>query len=257
MSDGPDTPSHLRSANQHNQGLDPSHDAPYAKGHVWAGDSAGADGGDFDTAHNRKASGRPTGPRVTDFAPPPAPGPANQGQDWVWDYLGYGPFADLPSYRDWQAGMAAKVDPFFYALRDAATGKVGGLAAFLRIDPANGVIEIGHIEIAPLMQRTPAATEAISLMIGWAFGAGYRRVEWKCDALNAPSRRAALRYGFVFEGVFRQHMIYKGRNRDTAWYAIIDQDWPALAHAHETWLAPENFDAQGRQRQSLSAFTVR
>ncbi|WP_240200134.1 MULTISPECIES: GNAT family protein [Paracoccus] len=182
---------------------------------------------------------------------------ANQGQDWVWDYLGYGPFADLPSYRDWQAGMAAKVDPFFYALRDAATGEVGGLAAFLRIDPANGVIEIGHIEIAPLMQRTPAATEAISLMIGWAFGAGYRRVEWKCDALNAPSRRAALRYGFIFEGVFRQHMIYKGRNRDTAWYAIIDQDWPAVAHAHETWLAPENFDAQGRQRQSLSALTVR
>ncbi|WP_104491799.1 GNAT family N-acetyltransferase [Paracoccus denitrificans] len=226
------------------------------------------------------AQDRPTGPVVTGFTPPPAPGPdliegrhvllerldpdrhaedlfaANQGQDWVWDYLGYGPFADLPAYRGWQAEMAAKSDPCFYALRDRATGKVGGLASFMRIDPANGVIEIGHIEIAPPMQRTPAATEAISLMIGWAFDAGYRRVEWKCDALNAPSRRTALRYGFAFEGIFRQHMIYKGRNRDTAWYAIIDRDWPRLAAAHRAWLAPGNFDAQGRQRQSLSALTV-
>lgn len=223
---------------------------------------------------------RPTGPEVVGFTPPPLPGPAriegghvllerldhrchagdlfaaNQGQDWVWDYLGYGPFADLAAYRDWQAEMAAKRDPYFYALRDRVSGRVGGLAAFLRIDPANGVIEIGHIEIAPAMQRTPAATEAISLMIGWAFDAGYRRVEWKCDALNAPSRRAALRYGFTFEGIFRQHMIYKGRNRDTAWFAIIDRDWPRLAGAHRAWLAPGNFDAEGRQRQSLSALTA-
>jgi len=224
---------------------------------------------------------RPTGPAVTGFVPPPAPGPeriegrfvtlerldparhaenlfaANQGQDWVWDYLGYGPFAELEAYRAWQAGMAESRDPFFYALRDRAGGKVGGLASFLRIDARNGVIEIGHIEIAPPMQQTPAATEAISLMIGWAFGAGYRRVEWKCDALNAPSRRAALRYGFSFEGIFRQHMIYKGRNRDTAWFAIIDRDWPRLARAHADWLAPGNFDDKGGQRQSLSALTAR
>lgn len=222
---------------------------------------------------------RPTGPVVTGFTPPPAPGPAriegcyvtlerldpsrhaedmfaaNQGQDWVWDYLGYGPFADLAAYRDWQAGMAALSDPYFYALRDNGSGVVGGLASFMRIDRTNGVIEIGHIEIAPAMQQTPAATEAISLMIGWAFSQGYRRVEWKCDALNAPSRRAALRYGFAFEGIFRQHMMYKGRNRDTAWYAIIDADWPRLAKAHQDWLAPGNFDVAGRQRKSLSELT--
>lgn len=225
-------------------------------------------------------SDRPTGPAVTGFAPPPAPGPAriegrfvtlerldparhaedlfaaNQGQDWVWDYLGYGPFADLEAYRAWQAGMADSTDPLFYALRDRASGKVGGLASLMRIDRNHGVIEIGHIEIAPPMQQTPAATEAISLMIGWAFDAGYRRVEWKCDALNAPSRRAALRYGFAFEGIFRQHMIYKGRNRDTAWFAIIDSDWPRLAAAHAAWLAPENFDASGRQCQSLTSLTA-
>lgn len=225
-------------------------------------------------------SDRPTGAAVTGFVAPPAPGPAriegrfvtlerldparhaedlfaaNQGQDWVWDYLGYGPFADLEAYRAWQAGMAAGADPVFYALRDRASGKTGGLASFMRIDRANGVIEIGHIEIAPPMQQTPAATEAISLMIGWAFAAGYRRVEWKCDALNAPSRLAALRYGFVYEGIFRQHMIYKGRNRDTAWFAIIDSDWPRLAAAHAAWLAPGNFDATGRQRQSLAALTA-
>lgn len=225
-------------------------------------------------------SDRPTGPAVTGFVPPPAPGPAliegrfvtlerldparhaedlfaaNQGHDWVWDYLGYGPFADLDAYRAWQAGMAASADPVFYALRDRASGKVGGLASLMRIDRAHGVIEIGHIEIAPPMQQTPAATEAISLMIGWAFAVGYRRVEWKCDALNAPSRRAALRYGFSFEGIFRQHMIYKGRNRDTAWFAIIDSDWPRLAAAHAAWLAPQNFDATGRQRQRLTALTV-
>lgn len=220
---------------------------------------------------------RPTGPVVAGFSPPPAPGPAriegrhvtlerldperhaedlfaaNQGQDWVWDYMGYGPFADLAAYRDWQAAVAAKADPCFYALRDHAGGRIGGLASFLRIDRANGVIEIGHILISPAMQRRPAVTEAISLMIGWAFDAGYRRVEWKCDALNAPSRRAALRYGFAFEGIFRQHMIYKGRNRDTAWFAIIDRDWPALALAHQAWLAPGNFDTGGEQRQSLTA----
>lgn len=223
---------------------------------------------------------RPIGPAVTGFSPPPRPGPeriagrhvalerldaarhaedlfvANAGQDWVWDYMPYGPFDDLQSYRDWQAGMAALSDPFFYALRDNGTGQVGGLASYLRIDPGNGVIEIGHIEIAPVLQRTPAATEAISLMIGWAFDAGYRRVEWKCNALNAPSCQAAQRYGFTYEGTFRQHMITKGRNRDSAWYSIIDSEWPGLARAHLAWLAPSNFDDQGRQRQSLAALTL-
>jgi RimJ/RimL family protein N-acetyltransferase len=169
----------------------------------------------------------------------------------------YGPFADLNAYRDWQAAMAVRTDPFFYALRDNATGQVGGLASYLRIDPGNGVIEIGHIEIAPVMQQTAAATEAISLMIGWAFDAGYRRVEWKCNALNESSRRAALRYGFAYEGTFRQHMIIKGQNRDSAWYAIIDADWPELAPAHAEWLAPANFDAAGRQRVSLARLTAR
>ena len=224
---------------------------------------------------------RPVGPVVADFTAPPAPGPAqitgryvtlerldparhaadlftaNQDQDWVWDYMPYGPFADISAYRDWQAAMAARADPFFYALRDNASGQVGGLASYLRIDPGNGVIEIGHIEIAPRMQQTAAATEAISLMIGWAFDAGYRRVEWKCNALNEPSRRAALRYGFAYEGTFRQHMIVKGQNRDSAWYAIIDGDWPDLARAHAEWLQPANFDAGGRQRVSLARLTAR
>ncbi len=226
-------------------------------------------------------SERPTGQTVEGFTAPPAPGPqviagryvtlerldparhaadlfaANRDQDWVWDYLPYGPFADLAAYRAWQEAMAAKSDPFFYALRDNASGRVGGLASFLRIDPAQGAIEIGHIEIAPPMQRTPAATEAISLMIGWAFDAGYRRVEWKCNALNEPSRIAALRYGFAYEGTFRQHMIVKGRNRDSAWYSIIDSEWPDLARAHAAWLSPENFDADGRQRKSLSELTAK
>ena len=225
-------------------------------------------------------SERPIGPLVTGFSAPSAPGPdriegryvtlerldpahhaedlfaANAGQDWVWDYMPYGPFADIAAYRDWQAAMAAKADPFFYALRDKATGQVGGLASYLRIEPANGVIEIGHIEIAPLLQQTAAATEAISLMIRWAFEAGYRRVEWKCNALNDPSRRAALRYGFSYEGTFRQHMITKGRNRDSAWYAILDGDWPDLARAHAEWLDPSNFDEKGRQRVSLARLTA-
>ncbi|KGJ04563.1 Protein N-acetyltransferase, RimJ/RimL family [Paracoccus halophilus] len=221
------------------------------------------------------------GAAVPGFAPPPAPGPAliegrhvtlerldparhaddlfaaNAGQDRVWDYLPYGPFADLRAYRDWQASMAGLSDPFFYAFRDRETGGIGGLGAYLRIERGHGVIEIGHIGIAPFMQRSTAATEAISLMIGWAFAAGYRRVEWKCDALNEPSRRAARRYGFTHEGVFRQHLIVKGRNRDTAWFSIIDSEWPSLARAHALWLAPGNFDARGCQRQSLGELTAR
>lgn len=219
---------------------------------------------------------RPVGPPVEGFAPPPAPGPdliggrtvrlerldparhaeslfrANQGVDWVWDYLGYGPFPDLPAYGDWQARMAALRDPFFYAFVPQDAGHALGLGSFMRIEPAHGVIEVGHIQISPAMQRTTAASEAIMLMAGWAFEAGYRRLEWKCDALNAPSRAAALRFGFTFEGVFRQHMIVKGRSRDTAWFAITDADWPAIRARWQTWLSPGNFDAAGRQHRSLA-----
>ena len=218
---------------------------------------------------------RPVGDQVTGFQPPPRPGgapiegrfvvlepldaarhadsiwQAAVGADWIWDYMGYGPFPGAEAYADWARGMAASSDPVAFALVDRASGRALGVATFLRIDPAQGVIEIGHILMTPPLQRTPAATEAVVLMIDWAFRAGYRRVEWKCDALNGPSRRAADRLGFAFEGIFRQHMIYKGRNRDTAWYAIIDRDWPALAAGAARWLDPGNFDAEGRQRLRL------
>ena len=176
---------------------------------------------------------------------------ANRGHDGLWDFLGYGPFPDLAGYLQWQRQMAAQADPVFYALRAADTGRIGGLASFLRIDRANGVIEIGHIQIAPVMQRTPAASEAIMLMIRWAFKAGYRRVEWKCNALNAASMRAAERYGFRPEGIFRNHMIVKGRNRDTAWFAITDAEWPAIGRAHARWLGSGNLDPGGQQQRPL------
>lgn len=178
---------------------------------------------------------------------------AFQGDDALWDYMGYGPFPDLPAFRAWLEGAAAQPDPCFYAIRDAESGALGGVASFMRIDPANKVIEIGCITIAAGCQRTRASSEAIMRMIGWAFGAGYRRVEWKCNALNKASRQAATRYGFTYEGTFRQHMIVKGRNRDTAWFAITDGDWPRLSAAYEAWLQPGNFDADGRQRVALSA----
>lgn len=220
---------------------------------------------------------RPLGAPLSDFRPPPRPGPdriqgrfatmerldparhaddlfrANKGHDHVWDYMGYGPFEDLDDYRAWQDTVARSDDPFFYALRDRRSGKIGGIASFLRIDTANGVIEIGHVQFAPGIQRTPASSEAIMLMIAWAFGAGYRRVEWKCNALNAPSMRAAERYGFTYEGTFRNHMIVKGHNRDTAWWAMTDADWPRIEAAHQRWLSPENFDETGVQRHSLQA----
>ena len=151
--------------------------------------------------------------------------------------------------------MAGQSDPFFYALRDKASGQVGGVMSYLRITPAAGSIELGHINLSPQIQRTRAATEAMMLMIGWAFEAGYRRFEWKCDALNLPSRRAAQRLGLSYEGIFRQATVVKGRNRDTAWFAAIDKEWPALEAAFETWLSPGNFDADGRQRQSLATLT--
>ena len=143
----------------------------------------------------------------------------------------------------------------FFTIIERATSRALGLASFLRIEPKVGVIEVGHINFAPVLQRTPHGTEAMFLMMCRVFDElGYRRYEWKCDALNAPSYRAAERLGFVYEGTFRQATMYKGRNRDTSWYAIIDKDWPALKEAYEAWLNPDNFDADGEQRKKLSAF---
>jgi RimJ/RimL family protein N-acetyltransferase len=173
-----------------------------------------------------------------------------------WTYLPYGPFADLAAYRAWIEATCRGDDPLFFAIVDAASGRAVGLASYLRIDPLVGSIEVGHLRFSRLLQRTPAATEAMYLMMRNAFTLGYRRYEWKCDALNAPSRAAAARLGLSFEGVFRQAWVMKGRNRDTAWYAAIDRDWPALARAFEQWLDPENFDADGRQRTRLTALTA-
>lgn len=151
--------------------------------------------------------------------------------------------------------MSAQDDPLFYAILDKKTEKAVGLASYLRIQPKVGVLEVGHIHYSPLLQKTPLATEAMFLLMRRAFDElGYRRYEWKCDALNAGSRKAALRLGFTFEGIFRQASVYKGRSRDTAWYSVIDREWPALKEAHEAWLSPENFDAQGRQLARLSTF---
>jgi RimJ/RimL family protein N-acetyltransferase len=146
--------------------------------------------------------------------------------------------------------MQASEDPLFFAIE--AEGAPQGVTSYLRITPEHGVIEIGHIWFGSPLQRTRAATEAIYLMARHAFDdLGYRRLEWKCNALNEPSRRAAERFGFTFEGVFRKHMLVKGKNRDTAWYAIVDDDWPAIRAAFERWLAPENFDEHGVQRERL------
>jgi RimJ/RimL family protein N-acetyltransferase len=172
----------------------------------------------------------------------------------IWTYLSYGPFATLADYRAWMETACMGDDPLFHAIVDAKTGRAVGVASHMRIDPANGVIEVGHINYSPLLQKTQAATEAMYLMMRRVFDElGYRRYEWKCDALNAGSRAAAARLGFQFEGVFRQVVMYKGRNRDSAWYSILDKEWPAVKAAFERWLDPSNFDASGRQRQSLSS----
>ena len=180
-----------------------------------------------------------------------------------WTYLAQDPFERYDDFEAWVARSAESADPQFYAVlsapstdSSAASSAAVGVASYLRITPAAGTIEVGHIHFSPRLQHTPAATEAMYLMMRRAFELGYRRYEWKCDALNAPSRRAAQRLGFSYEGEFRQALVTKGRNRDTAWYACIDREWPALSAAFETWLDPDNFDANGRQRQALSALTA-
>jgi len=181
---------------------------------------------------------------------------ANQldGSGTNWTYLPYGPFASFAEYQRWMEESCHGADPLFFAICDL-TGKAVGLASYLRITPASGSIEVGHLNFSPALQKSPAATEAMFLMMARAFELGYRRYEWKCNALNAPSRAAARRLGLSFEGVFRQHAVVKGRNRDTAWYAAIDADWPELRAAFQTWLSPDNFDAAGQQRIRLSMLT--
>jgi RimJ/RimL family protein N-acetyltransferase len=170
----------------------------------------------------------------------------------MWTYLFSGPYASFVEYERWLAERAPGTDPLFRAFVSRETGRAVGLGAFMRIDPAMGSIEVGHIAMSPLLQRSPAATEAMYLMMRHAFELGYRRYEWKCDSLNEKSRRAAKRLGFTYEGLFRQAIVYKGRSRDTAWYSIIDSEWPRVREAFERWLDPGNFDADGRQRASLA-----
>lgn len=173
----------------------------------------------------------------------------------IWTYLPYGPFATLTDYARWVAGVAPGTDPVYFAIRDLETGRIGGVASYLRIAPQAGSLEVGHINFAPALQKTRAGTEAVFLMMQWAFEAGYRRFEWKCDALNARSCAAAVRYGLTFEGIFRQAAVVKGRNRDTAWYAAIDAEWPALREAFDIWLSDSNFTPDGAQKQSLRGLT--
>ena len=169
-----------------------------------------------------------------------------------WTYLFQEPFPDIQSYRAWLTQVAQADDPLFHAIIDSHTGKAVGVATFMRIDPTHGVIEVGNINYSPLLQRTPAATEAMFLMMRRVFDElGYRRYEWKCDSLNAPSRVAASRLGFQYEGLFRQAVVYKQRNRDTAWFSIIDSEWPRLRGAYQQWLAAANFDPVGRQLRTL------
>ncbi|GJD58243.1 GNAT family N-acetyltransferase [Methylobacterium dankookense] len=175
---------------------------------------------------------------------------APDGRSWTYMF-GERPM-DVETYRAGLAAQAAGSDPIFFAIRDRATGRAAGIASYLRIDPGNGSIEVGHIHLSPALQRTRAATEAMALMMERAFGLGYRRYEWKCDSLNAPSRAAALRLGFTFEGIFRNAVVVKGRSRDTAWFSITDAEWPRVRAGLEAWLAPENFWDDGRQRRGLA-----
>ena len=178
---------------------------------------------------------------------------AGDAEDRNWTYLPYGPFDTFEAFDTWARRNCVGADPLFHAVIDLDSGKAVGVASYLRIDPPAGVIEVGHIHFSPRLQKSTLSTEAMYLMMKRVFDElGYRRYEWKCDALNAPSRRAAERLGFTFEGVFRQATMYKNRNRDTAWYAIIDREWPAIRTGFEAWLAPENFDVRGRQKTSLS-----
>lgn len=223
-------------------------------------------------------SGRPIGAPVADPTPGPLPGPvllpgrfgavarldaARDGEalwravgahDQLWTYISTsGPFASSDAFASWLMEREASSDPYFYVVQDAG-GRAVGLITLMSTRPAMRVTEVGHVVYSPALQRTPLATETQYLLARYVFESlGYRRYEWKCDALNAPSRRAAGRFGFTFEGIFRQHMIAKGHNRDTAWFSMLDSEWPARKRNFERWLAPENFDSEGRQKLSLGA----
>jgi len=172
-----------------------------------------------------------------------------------WTYLPYGPFESFENYHAWLVQNSTGEDPIFFAIIDELHRSAVGVASYMRVNPEAGSIEVGGINYSPLLQRRPAATEAMYLMMKHAFNLGYRRYEWKCNALNAASRAAAQRFGFSFEGVFRQACVVKGHNRDTAWYSILDSEWPALNAAFSRWLDPSNFDEQGKQRAKLSSLT--
>ena len=182
---------------------------------------------------------------------------AVKGHDELWTYMGYGPFADGASFVQWLDERTVLLDPYSYAVVDAKSGRAAGIVTLMEIRPSMRVVEIGNIVYTPALQRSGGATEAQYLLARYVFDdLAYRRYEWKCNALNAPSIRAAGRLGFTFEGVFRQHMIVKGRNRDTAWFSIIDSEWPARKAAFERWLDPANFDQEGRQKTSLSTLNA-
>lgn len=225
------------------------------------------------TGHAVNEFGQPVGAAVRDWGPVPSPNddtlagryctlehldPDRHADDLYaayaaapdardWTYLPVGPFPTAQSYRAWADAAAESRDPRHYAVVDNATGRALGTLALMRQDLANGVIEVGFVMFSRALQRTPVSTEAQSLLMRHVFGLGYRRYEWKCDSLNEPSRRTAERLGFTYEGTFRQAVVYKGRNRDTAWFAMTDGDWPSARAAFEEWLDPANFDGAGRQ----------
>jgi len=233
-------------------------------------------------SHNLNRLGQPIGPAIPGWKPPSMPprepmegrfcrveplDPARHAESlWeafsldteggIWTYFPYGPFDGRDRYEAWVKEFCRGVDPMFHAIVDRASGKALGSASYSRIDPVHGTIEVGHVTYSPLLQRTPAATEAMYLMMRRVFDLGYRRYEWKCDSLNANSRAAAKRLGFTFEGIFRQATVYKGRSRDTAWFSVIDRDWPMLKSALERWLDPATFDAVGKQKLKLSELTA-
>jgi len=170
----------------------------------------------------------------------------------IWTYLPYGPFNTLVELQQWLTHASANEDPMFFAIIDTLNNKALGIASYLRMQPAAGVIEVGHINFSPALQKTTAATEAMYLMMQQVFALGYRRYEWKCDNLNLGSKQAAQRLGFNFDGVFKQANVYKGRNRDTAWFSLLDTDWPTINLAYQRWLSPDNFALDGSQRRALN-----
>ena len=227
------------------------------------------------------ATGQPVGLPVADPSPAPRPSPvtltgrfgtvekldaarhgatmweAIRGHDGLWSYNPFGPFPEAAGFAAWLAEREKLPDPYYFAIVDTK-GRAVGMATLMEIRPNTRVIEVGHICYSPALQRTALATEAMYLLARYIFQQlGYRRYEWKCNVLNAPSYRAAPRLGFTYEGLFRQHMIVKGRNRDTAWFSMLDSEWPARKAAFERWLAPDNFDGDGRQKTSLAALNAK